>query len=60
MSKVTDMDGMFNQATSFNQPLEGWDVGGVTDMNHMFVEADSLEQVPSWKVEDHDSDDDGY
>jgi surface protein len=54
------MAGMFYTATSFNRPLEGWDVGGVTDMNHMFVEADSLEQVPSWKVEDHDSDDDGY
>jgi hypothetical protein len=48
---------MFQIATSFNQPLEGWSVGGVTNMNHMFDGARSLEQVPSWKV---DSDDDGY
>jgi surface protein len=51
---VTTMEDMFYYATSFNQPLEGWNVEGVTTMEAMFSGADSLEQVPSWKVESSD------
>ena len=36
-SKVTNMYGMFYEATSFNQPIDTsgsqWDVGGVTNVN---------------------------
>ena len=28
---------MFFAATSFNQPLDDWDVSNVTDMSEMFV-----------------------
>ena len=27
VSSVTDMDGMFREATSFNRPIETWNVG---------------------------------
>jgi surface protein len=33
------MSAMFNVASSFNQPLDGWDVSQVTDMSKMFDEA---------------------
>ena len=42
MSKVKDMEDMFLDATSFNQPLNDWNVSNVTDMNFMFENARSL------------------
>ena len=36
VSNVTDMDGAFYEAESFNQPLNKWDVSNVEDMYRMF------------------------
>jgi len=38
-SKVTTMQGMFEDASAFNQPIGSWDVGNVTDMYRMFRDA---------------------
>merc|ERR1711860_317750 len=45
VSRVTDMNAMFNGAESFNQDLSKWDVSRVTDMRTMFAHADSCEQT---------------
>ena len=41
---VTDMTSMFNGASSFNQPLNKWDVSKVTGMGDMFSGATSFNQ----------------
>jgi uncharacterized protein (TIGR02145 family) len=42
---------MFNHASSFNQPVENWDVSNVTDMSWMFDEASSFNQtIGDWDV----------
>jgi len=42
---------MFRGAESFNQRLDAWKVGGVTDMEYMFYEASSFNQpLHSWNV----------
>ena len=42
---------MFYGATSFNQPLNSWDVSGVTNMNGMFASATAFNQpLNSWDV----------
>ena len=44
MSNVTNMEGMFFEATSFNQPLNKWNVSKVTSMSGMFYDAESFNQ----------------
>ena len=40
---------MFNNATSFNQPLDGWDTSSIWDMNSMFKNATSFDQdISGW------------
>ena len=39
---------MFKQASSFNQPLNDWDVSKVQTMNNMFMYALAFNQ-PLWK-----------
>ena len=42
---------MFYNATGFNQPLNGWDVGRVTSMSRMFYKAASFNRsVNAWDV----------
>ena len=40
--EVTNMDFMFEQATSFNQDLSSWATGKVTDMQEMFAGASAF------------------
>jgi surface protein len=50
-SSVTDMSGMFFNATSFNQPIGSWDVSSVTDMFGMFDAAISFNQpIGTWNT----------
>ena len=42
VSNVENMGEMFAGATSFNQPLNDWNVSKVTDMIGMFMDANSL------------------
>ena len=51
MFNVTDMKGMFGNASSFNQPLNKWNVCKVTNMNRMFYDATSFNQpLNKWNV----------
>lgn len=50
-SWTADMWRMFNGATSFNHPLNSWDVSKVTRMNSMFEDATSFNQnLNGWNV----------
>ena len=50
-SKVQDMSGMFEHATTFNAKIGGWDVSSVKKMNVMFQNAFSFNQdLSSWDV----------
>ena len=45
------MRSMFFQASSFNQPLDSWDVFSLTEMIFMFLQASSFNQpLDSWDV----------
>ena len=48
---LTSMTSMFRNATSFNQPIDHWDVSGVKRMNMMFDSAAAFNQpLNSWDV----------
>ena len=44
LSNVTTMGGMFGNASSFNQPLNNWNVSNVEFMVGMFLGATSFNQ----------------
>ena len=51
VSNVTDMYKMFEEATSFNQPLNNWNVSSVKFMSGMFEDATSFNQpLNNWNV----------
>ena len=51
LSRVTDMNGMFWNAASFNGNVSGWDVSSVTGMRDMFIGAASFNgNVSGWDV----------
>lgn len=51
VSHVTNMQGMFWDAYSFNQPLGNWNVSQVTGMNYMFYLASAFNQpLGTWDV----------
>ena len=44
------MSEMFYKATSFNRPLNNWDVSSVTDMSDMFYDTKSFNQwLEKWE-----------
>jgi len=48
-SGITDMSGMFGNASAFNEPIGGWDTSNVTNMSGMFHEAAAFNQpIGSW------------
>ena len=56
VSNVTDMEGMFGLALSFNQPLNNWNVSNVRNMRHMFLRAESFNQsLNNWDVTNMES-----
>ena len=51
VSNVTNMEGMFNGASSFNQPIGSWNVARVTNMYRMFNGASSFNQpIGNWNT----------
>ena len=50
MSKVTNMSEMFNGASSFNQPLNNWNVSNVKTMNRMFGKSSFNQPLNNWNV----------
>ncbi|TRX54817.1 BspA family leucine-rich repeat surface protein [Fulvivirga sp. M361] len=51
LSSVTDMEGMFSGASSFNGDLSRWDVSAVTNMRNMFAAATSFNgSVSTWNT----------
>ena len=50
-SKVIDMNCMFYECKSYNQPLNNWDVSNVINMKFMFVNCNSFNQpLNNWDV----------
>ena len=51
LTKVTDMSGMFDGCSDFNQPLNNWDVSKVTNMRGMFSYCHAFNQpLEKWNV----------
>jgi surface protein len=51
LTGTTNMQSMFHDASSFNQPIGGWDVSRVTNMQNMFAGAFSFNQpIGGWNV----------
>jgi surface protein len=48
-AQVTNMAGMFQDASDFDQPLPAWDTGRVTTMSGMFAGATRFNKIlPAW------------
>ncbi|MCK0162237.1 BspA family leucine-rich repeat surface protein, partial [Allomuricauda sp. F6463D] len=51
LSQVSELEGMFYKAESFNGDISGWDVSNVTDMSLMFSDAISFDQnLSGWDI----------
>ncbi|MCK0159717.1 BspA family leucine-rich repeat surface protein [Allomuricauda sp. F6463D] len=51
LSQVSDLEGMFYKAESFNGDISGWDVSNVTDTAIMFLHAFSFDQnLGGWDI----------
>ena len=60
-SNITNMVGMFLQASAFNQPLNNWNVSSVTTMVEMFSYASAFNQdLSNWCVSNFPTMPDGF
>jgi surface protein len=51
VSRVTNMQGIFQNCKNFNQPINNWNVSNVTDMSDMFVNCEKFNQpLNKWNV----------
>ena len=51
VSNITDMEFLFNSASSFNQDISSWDVSNVTNMSSMARNATTFNQdISNWDV----------
>ena len=51
VSRVTNMNNLFRNLTTFNEPLTNWDVSNVTTMLHMFYGCSNFNQpLGNWNV----------
>lgn len=51
LTGVTTMYQMFSGATSFNEPINHWDVSNITNMQYLFYQASNFNQpLNSWNV----------
>ena len=51
MFRVTNMYGLFQNKTTFNDDISNWDVSNVTNMNSMFYNASNFNQdISGWDV----------
>jgi surface protein len=47
---VTDLTGVFQKATKFNQPVGSWSVNQVTNMDYLFSESAFNQSLSSWNT----------
>lgn len=56
VSSVTNMDGLFREAASFNSDISSWNVSNVTNMGAMFEDASSFNgDLSEWDVSSVDN-----
>ncbi|MGD1830257.1 MAG: BspA family leucine-rich repeat surface protein [Spirochaetaceae bacterium] len=50
VSEITDMSGLFENNTEFNQDISGWDVSHVTNMSSLFKNSSFNGDISGWDV----------
>ncbi len=57
VSTITNMQYMFDGATTFNENIADWNVGNVNNFNNMFNKATNFNQnIESWNIGEHVTD----